>query len=322
MRARPSSGLLFRTLVLALGLGVLRASSGTAQDPCPHCLDGFRFLPSSVVPDAFANTRFANSTGGGMAIDLTVPVRNLRGDVVDSLNGNIGFLLLDFEYQKSLGRRLALRVGANAVGRVGTSVEALVASGASAAFGGSFGATVPIWQTPKFLVSAVGDVRRTTAYEIDPYGFAQGVVDDGFTDNTKELLLGDLPINRWTLGLRGAWGIRPWVGVNGLFESGFVDAPEIDTESLTAFGAQVGFDLDKLYQVPMAVSLAYRGLTGPGRTADVSGSYRIYELGVFYTGGSQFMIGGDFFWSRIALREESVGDLNAAQFRIVTRIDF
>ena len=263
MRARPPSGPPFRTLVLALGLGVLRASSGTAQDPCRHCLDGFRFLPSSVVPDAFPNTRFVNSTGGGMAVDLMVPVRNLQGDVVDSLQGDIGFLLLDFEYQKSLARWLALRVGADAVGRVGTSVEAVVASGASAAFGGSFGATVPIWHTRQFLVSAVGDVRRTTAYEIDPYGFAQGVVDDGFNDNSKELLLGDVPINRWTVGLRGAWAIRPWVGLNASFESGLADSPEIDTGSLTALGAQVGFDFAKLYQVPIALSLAYRGLSRP-----------------------------------------------------------
>ena len=71
-----------------------------------------------------------------------------------------------------------------------------------------------------------------------------------------------------------------------------------------------------------AVSLAYRGLTGPGRTADVGGSYRIYELGVFYTGGAQFVIGGDFSLSRVALREGAVPDLDAVQFRIVTRIDF
>ena len=31
---------------------------------------------------------------------------------------------------------------------------------------------------------------------------------------------------------------------------------------------------------------------------------------------------GDFFWSRVALRDGSVADLDAAQFRIVTRIDF
>ena len=322
MRERASCGLPCRMLVVALGLGVLRASSGAAQDPCRHCLDGFRFLQSSVVPDAFANTHFVNSTGGGMAVDLTVPVRNLSGVVVDSLQGNIGFLLLEIEYQKSLGRWLALRVGANGVGRVGTSVEALVASGASAAFGGSFGATVPVWHSQKFLVSAVGDVRRTTAYEIDPYGYAKGIVDNGYNENTKQLLLGDVPLNRWTLGLRGAWGIRPWIGLNASIESGMVDAAATDKESLTAIGGQVGFDFGKLYEVPIGVSLAYRGLSGPGRTADVSGSYRIYELGVFYTGGSQFTIGGDFFLSRVAVREGSVADLDAVQFRIVTRIDF
>ena len=322
MGARPSSRLSYRMLVVAVGLGVLCASSGAAQDPCRHCLDGFRFLPSSVVPDAFATTHFFNSTGGGTAVNLTVPVRNLIGDEVDSLQGNIGFLLIDFEYQKSLGRRLALRVSANAVGRVGTSVEAVVASGASAAFGGSFGATVPIWHNQQFLVSAVGDVRHASAYEIDPYGFVKGIADGGYNDSTKQRLLGVVPINRWSLGLRGAWGIRPWMGLKASLESGLADAAATDNESLTAIGAQVGFDFRKLSDVPIGLSLAYRGLNGPARTADVGGSYRIYELGLFYTGRSQFTIGGDLAWSRVALREGAVGDLDAAQFRVVTRIDF
>ena len=111
------------------------------------------------------------------------------------------------------------------------------------------------------------------------------------------------------------------MGLNASFESGLVDTPASGNETLTSFGAQFGFDFAKRSEVPIALSLAYRGLTGGGRTADVGGSYRIYELGMFYTGRSQFVVGGDFSLSRVALRE-GVGDLDAVQFRIVTRIDF
>jgi hypothetical protein len=309
-------------LAVALALASLDAGSAGAQEPCRHCVDGFRFLPSSIVGDPFANTRFINATGGGMAVDLQVPVRNIAGNVVDSLAGDIGFLLLDFEYQYAVARWLAVRATAVAVGRVGTSTESVVASGISAGFGGSLGATVPVWHNQKFFVSAVGDVRRSTVYEVDPYAFARGIIEDGYDSTTKQLLLRDVPINRWSAGLRGAWGIRPWVGLNADVESGLVDSPENDNESLTEVGVQVGFDFGKLSRYPIGLSLAYRGQSGPGRTGDVSGSYQIYELGLFYTGRSQFMIGGDVFWSRVAVRDEAVADLDAVQFRLVTRIDF
>src|SRR5688572_28569452 len=131
MKQRRTFGMSHRGLAVALALASLQASSATAQDPCRHCLDNHRFLPSSIVGDPFANTRFINATGGGMAVDLTIPVRNIAGNVVDSLAGDIGFLLLDFEYQYQLARWLAVRATAVAVGRVGTSTESVVASGIS-----------------------------------------------------------------------------------------------------------------------------------------------------------------------------------------------
>ena len=44
-------------------------------------------------------------------------------------HGTIGFFLLDFEYQKSITKWLALRAGVNGIGRLGTSLEALSRAG-------------------------------------------------------------------------------------------------------------------------------------------------------------------------------------------------
>ena len=83
-------------LVTSLGLAVVSFATAHAQTPAPadsaqpschRCLNGFRFIPSSVVNDVFAGTQFQNSTGGGMAVDLKVPVRNLEGDTLNTLNG-------------------------------------------------------------------------------------------------------------------------------------------------------------------------------------------------------------------------------------------
>jgi hypothetical protein len=315
-------------VLVALGLTALHAAPARAQSPqtpegeCHRCLGEFRFLPSSIVGDPFATTYFENATGGGMALDLKVPVRNLAGETVDSLRGDIGFLLLDFTYQKSVARWLALRTNVTAIGRVGTSTEAVVASGASAAFAGSLGATVPLLSRPSFLVSAVGDLRSGKEYEIDPYGFARSIVDDGYSAEAKETLLGSVKVNRWSLGVRGAWALQPWIGLSGLVESGLVTKTSSDSKSLSTFAAQAAFDLDRRFQFPLGISLAYRGQVGEGRKGNLNGGYRTIETGLYYTGRSAFVIGGEALFSRLASRDASVEDLDALQIRLLTRIDF
>jgi len=315
MRHRPQ--------VIAFALTALCATTVNAQTTCSRCLDGFRFLPSAVVGDPFATTHFINATGGGMAYDLRIPVRNLEGDTIASLKGDIGFLLVDFEYQKKITRWLALRAAATGAARVGTSAQAVVASGVAAAFGGLFGATVPVWHSDQFLVAFDAVLRRSTEYDINPFGFVRRVVDDSaITDSATSTLLTSQKVNRWLLGAQGAWGIAPWVGLTAQIQYGGVDDVSPDSKSLTSVGGQVGFDIGKVSSVPVGISLAYRNQTGPGRTGNLAGGYRTAELGVYYTGRSQFMVGADFFWSKIAVRDEEVPDLEATQFRLVTRIDF
>ena len=321
----------YRILLAAVGAGVVGASTASAQqsqsqqqqEACGRCLSGFHFLPSSIVGDPFTTTYFMNSTGGGMALDLDVPVRDLDGNVAGSLTGNIGFLLVTFDYQKSIAPWLALNASLNAIGRVGTSAEAVVATGVSAAFGGSFGATVPVLRRESFLVSAIAEVRRNSAYEVDPYTFVREVVDSGYTEEAKGLLLENNKVNRYLIGARGAWGLAPWVGLSAQFDVGQVDLPVEGGESLTGYAVQSAFDFAKLSRIPIGASLAFRGLSGPGKSGDATiGGYQVTELGIFYTGRTAFTIGTEFLWSKIDLRADDVPDLKAVQFRIVTRLDF
>jgi len=297
-------------------------SSAQSSPTCHRCLNGFRFVPSSVVDEPFVNTSFENATGGGMALNLNVPVRNLDGEPVDTLNGNIGFFLLDFEYQKSIAKWLALRVGVTGIGRLGTSLEALVASGISAAMGGYIGATVPVWSKPNFLISAVADLKNNKQWDVDPYTFVKDVVDSGYNDTTKAVLLGSERVNRWSFGLRGAWAVKPWMGLTANIEPGGADGDVSGNKSLNTFGVLAGFDLHQLWGVPISTSLAYRVRTGSGKSGNISGGYRSAQLGVFYNALSSVLIGGDFFYSTIRVQGGSIPDLDAVQFRLVTHIDF
>jgi hypothetical protein len=72
----------------------------------------------------------------------------------------------------------------------------------------------------------------------------------------------------------------------------------------------------------VGVTLGYHGQTGSGRTGSLSGGYRSGELGLYYVGRTDFVIGGSFFLSRVAAQNNDVPDLDALQFRVVTRIEF
>jgi hypothetical protein len=313
---------LFPAITAGAQASAQSGQSAAQSSPCHRCLDGFRFIPSSVVDQPFTNTSFENATGGGMALNLNVPVRNLAGDTLTTLNGNIGFFLLDFEYQKSVAKWLALRVGVNGIGRLGTSLEALVASGISAAMGGYIGATVPIWSKPNLLISAVADLKNNKQWDVDPYKFAKDVVDSGYTPDSKAVLLGSERVTRWSFGLRGAWAVKPWMGLTANIEPGGADGDVSGNKSLNTFGALAGFDLHKLWDVPISTSLGYRLRTGSGKSGNISGGYRSAQLGVYYNALSSVMIGGDLFYSTIRVQGGTIPDLNAVQFRLVTHIDF
>jgi hypothetical protein len=304
-------------------VAVLAAHPLQAQErECGRCLAGHRYLPSSILDHPFAADHFTNSTGGGMAFDLQIPVRDIDGNTIRTVGGDIGFLLIGFEYQKALFRWLALRGNLAAIARVGTSAEAVIASGAEALFTWNLGATVPIWKTSNFLVSGVADYRYDNEYVVDPYGFARLIINNGYTEESKEVLIRDEGGNHWSLGARAAYTVNPWWGLNAVVESGEVDSETIGNRTLTELGLQSGFDLAKLWDFPLGVALGYREQIGPGRDGDASGSYRAVDLGLFFTGNNNFTIGGDFIWSKIAVKQPDIPDMDLVQFRLVTRLDF
>jgi len=310
-------------IVTAFGLVAVcgTTAEGQADTTCHRCLNGFRFIPSSIVDEPFATTFFQNSTGGGSAVNLSIPVRNLAGDTIETINGSIGFLLVDFDYQQAITKWLALRASAGGIGRLGTSIPSLVATGVSAAFGGALGATVPILNRPNFIVSAVADYRVNTQYDVDPFGFAKQVADSTYDpESDSGALLRSYPVDRWSVGLRGAWAIAPWVGVSGELEPGGAHENS-EHKSLTTYGALVGFDFGKRSKVPVGLTLGYRGQSGSGKTGNIAGGYRTAQVGVYYTGRRDVQIGADVFWSKIAVSSSS-SDLDGVQFRLVTRIDF
>ena len=112
------------------------------------------------------------------------------------------------------------------------------------------------------------------------------------------------------------------MGLTANIEPGGADGEVSGNKSLSTFGALAGFDLQKLWDVPISTTLAYRLRTGSGKSGNISGGYRSAQLGVYYNALREVLIGGDFFYSTIRVQGGSIPDLDAIQFRLVTHIDF
>src|SRR5829696_3328814 len=204
----PVRRLSLQLLLLAAVLLTLPAALAAQEEPenapppmdttgCRRCLSGHRFVVSSLVADPFVTTHFRSGLGGGFASGLSAPFRNLDGEVIDSVGGDIGFVTLDLEYQYAAWRWLGLRVGASVLARVGTSAQSLLASGASVLAGTSFGLTGRVWR------GASGEVT--------------GAAQNALLSKTRQ--------KRWTGGVRAAWTPAPWLGFTGVFEAGTADDP-------------------------------------------------------------------------------------------------
>ena len=318
---RKACRALHHLMVVALVPLALCATKAEAQSACPRCLNGFRFIPSSVIAEPFATTSFNTAVGGGSTVNFSAPIQRLNGDTIRTIEGSVGFLLVDIDYQKSITDWLALRVSAGGIGRLGTSIPSLVATGVSAAFGTAFGAIVPVFKRPDLLVSAVAGFRSNTQYDVDPFGFGEEVADSTYDpESDSGALLRSYGVNRWSIGVRAAWAIAPWVGLSGVLEPGGARL-DSDNKSLTTYGAMVGFDFAKRSDVPIGLTLAYRGEAGSGKTGNIAGGYQTLQLGTYYTGRPNFQIGSDFYYSKIALASGRP-DIDGIQFRLVTHIDF
>jgi hypothetical protein len=317
----------FTALVLTIGTVLLTLAQPTsAQDrPNRRTYGGHSFIPSSNMSDPFMGTYIRTTVGAGRALDMQVPVYNLDGDQVATLSGNIAFLQLGLAYQQQIVRWLALRASFTGAARVGTNHVALLAEGASAVYGGTFGASFRLVEKQKFLLTALAETRSNSLYAISPLQFVYDVIESGTIDSTTGLLAkGD----NWRLvgGLRTAYAFAPWIGVTGIAEYGpatrfFADDSGERNTSQLSLGGTVSVDLRPGTNVPIGFvgSVAYQSENDRGD--DIAGRQTLFGLGVFYTGRDDLSLGIETGFQRFDQRDFE-NKVNAGSVKLVLRYDF
>jgi len=277
-----------RRSLLAFALLAVSAGYLPAQEPGRE-LNGYEFIPSRIVADPFAITYFGTNTGGGMAFDLKTPFIDLNGDTVGTLTGDVAFMALGFEYQQRFGKWLAVRFELAGNGRIGTDEQSMLAQGVTGTVGWNLGATARIYQSQKVIISGALDLARTNIVGINPYGFAESIIDNGLTDDNSLVESGNAISG--ILGARLGWAPASWVGVTAVLEGGRGDVTESGSETVIGGGGTVGVDLKNLNVIPIGILFSFESDAFAQSGADLATRSNGFGLGLFWTGWEDFIIG-------------------------------
>ena len=275
--------------LLLLALLALCTAQLPAQEPS-RVLNGYEFIPSRVVEAPFAISHFGTSTGGGVAFDLETPFVDLSGDTLGTLVGDVAFMSLGFDYQQRFGQWFAARIGFAGGGRIGIDEQSVLAQGVTGFFSLNLGATARILQSDKVILSGALDFGRTDLVGLDPFGFAQKIIDDGI-DPEDNSLVGTADAISALAGVRVGWAPASWIGVTGVLEAGFGDVTESSSDALIGGGGTVGIDLKNLGVIPIGFLLTGKTSVVTQAGADLADRSWTYGLGVFYTGWDDFSVG-------------------------------
>jgi len=297
-----------RKSLLTFAFLVVSAGYLPAQEPS-RVLNGFEFIPSRIVADPFAITYFGTTTGGGMAFALDTPFIDLDGDTIGTLTGDVAFLALGFEYQQRFGQWLAVRVAFTGSGRIGTDEQSMLAQGVTGTFGWDLGATARIYQSQKVIISGALDFARTNIVGIDPYGFAESVIDNGGLTDDNSLVASANAISG-LLGARLGWAPASWIGVTAVLEGGRGDVTESGSEIVIGGGGTVGVDLKNLNVIPIGILLSFDSDAFSQSGADLATRSNGFGLGLFWTGWEDFIIGLETNM-RVLDRRDSEDDFEA-----------
>lgn len=256
-------------------------------------LNGFRFIPSDVVRDPFINTFIKLNVGGGAALDLKSYVKDLQGNVFDTLSGDLSYISAEIEFQYAVNDWLAFSGSYGGNSRLGSSAYTLLTSGISYTTGFTLGTKIRIWQNDKMFLSGSIDYSSTEVNLYSIYDFVKSVYESGgnIATSTDSLLETD-NLSKTFINLNYAYAPTDWFGllsVAGFGVGGVFNGKEKGNVRL-GVAASVDFLNIKFISFPIGIlsSLRYNSFSESGE--DVNNLITLgFRIG--YTGHKDFDIG-------------------------------
>jgi len=253
-------------------------------------LNGHEFMASEIIRTPFAVSFFSSHTGGGIAIGLETPFLEFDGESLGTLEGDVAYMKLGFKYQQRFNKWLAANLAYSGSGRFGIDGQSVLAQGMSGTYGFKYGVKARILQTEKTILSGGLDFTHTHVVGLDPFGFAEQVIDEGLDAENNELVDSGHALSG-RLSLLAGWAPVEWLGLTGYLESGRGETPAGDVDFLLGGGGSAGIDLKNLDLIPLGILLVGRADEFTQGGADISERSYAYGIGLSYTGWNDFSIG-------------------------------
>ena len=312
------------TLILSAGIhSAAEGQTAARVGPERRALNGHRFLPSSDLPDAFVNTFMRSAVGAGSAVNLRAPIEDLDGNVVDTLDGDIAFLALDYEYQQAVNRWLAFRASVAGAARLGTDQQSILFQGVTGVLGAALGTTIRLVEAEKVYVSAVGDVAWNKGYFISPLDWVRDVIDNGLDNDSSSLVAGASNLVA-SGGARLAYSPHRAWGFTALAEFGFTEPfREVveKTRGLVRLGGTIGYDFGASTPVSIGLLAGFRWENFSAGGDDLADrSWRSF-FGISYTGRDDFNVGVEMSFARLSQRDSNQ-NIDSGQIRVALRYYF
>jgi hypothetical protein len=256
-------------------------------------LNDFRFIPTDVIIDPFINTYIKLSAGTGTALDLQSYVKNLQGEIFDTLSGDLAYVSGGLEFQYAVNDWLAFSAGYGGSSRLGSNAYTLLTSGISYTTGFTFGGKIRIWQNEKMLLSGSIDYASQEVALYSIYDFVKDVYEaGGDIDSAKNSLL--QKDNVYVIFINANYAFAPtnWCGFTAIAGWGVTKSFQSKDKGNLRIGATYSIDFENVefieFPVGILFSTRYNSYAESG--SNVS---EIFEYGfkIAYTGHKDFDIG-------------------------------
>jgi hypothetical protein len=298
--------LLVGSLALLLGAMIpeyapAQSSGGAALEPedfsprYSRRVGGLFFIPSGRIADPFVTTHVRTSTGAGVANGLQTIFRDTDGTPQGTLEGDLAFVALDFEYQQNLFGWSSARLAIQGNARAGTSDQSLLASGLTAIYGLQFQAKAQIIRKQKWLLTGLLDLSGSNLFGISPFEFAKGVVENGLTKENS--LVMESETFRATVGLGAAYAPAKWIGFTLIPNLGAAEPFGSKSVDKTVFKLEATSTVDfgQLSSIPIGLLLSFQHDSFPSTGSDIVEDLQTYGFAIAYTGRDEFSISLESF---------------------------
>jgi len=254
-------------------------------------LNNFRFIPSDIIYDPFITTFIKLNVGTGLALDLNSYVKDLQGNIRDTVSGDLSYISADIQFQYAVNNWLAFNINFGGYGRLGTNTYTILTQGVSYASGFGVGGKAKIWQNEKMMLSTTLDFRFQDVYLYSIYDFVKEVYEEGGIDSTSSLLSED-QINYTFLNLNYAWAPADWWGITAIAGFGIGEAFQTSVRGNFRSGASISVDFNnvKSIEFPIGLLVSIKYNSAGESSSDIKNIFT-YGFKIAYTGHKDFDIG-------------------------------